>query len=115
MFHFVYKTTKSTTNEYYIGVHSSKFLEDDYYGSGTLISRFVEKHGVNLLNREILEFFDTREEAFAREAEIVTQDLIDSDPLCLNIIPGGLGGWSQGLTRQEWLRKKRPYLGYARI
>jgi hypothetical protein len=93
MFHYLYKTTCLVNDKYYIGVHSTKNLFDGYLGSGTLLRLSIEKHGAFNHDRVWLEFFDTREEAFARESEVVTEELIRLDSLCMNLKPGGSGGW----------------------
>ena len=53
-FHIVYKTTIIKTGQYYIGKHSTKIIEDGYFGSGVIISNYIAKHGVIGLKREIL-------------------------------------------------------------
>jgi len=94
VFHYLYETTCLITDKWYIGVHSTANLFDGYLGSGLLLTRSVEKYGVDNHSRIWLEFFDSREEAFVREAEIVTQEFIDSNLLCMNLKPGGSGGWA---------------------
>jgi hypothetical protein len=118
MFHYLYKTTCLVTDKWYIGVHSTCNLYDGYLGSGTLLQRSVEKYGVDNHDRVWLEFFDTREEAFARESDIVTEEFIASNPQCMNLKPGGSGGWTNeenmwkatysGLATQKWLRENDP-------
>jgi hypothetical protein len=46
MKHYIYKTTNLITKEYYIGKHSSQNIENDnYLGSGLLLTRSIKKHG----------------------------------------------------------------------
>lgn len=52
MYHFIYKTT-SSSGKYYIGRHSTKKLDDNYFGSGKWIRSLKDKSD---LIREILEF-----------------------------------------------------------
>lgn len=89
-FNFVYKTTCLVTNRYYIGVHSTNNLEDGYLGSGTVLLRSVEKYGKENHNREIIEYFNTRGEAFKLEKKLVNKKLIE-DPMCINLVGGGRG------------------------
>lgn len=89
MYHYIYKTTRNETGEYYIGKHSTDNLDDGYQGSGTIIKKMINS-GVNLTT-EIIEFCSSEKEAYNRESEIVTEDTI-KDPKCLNLIVGGKGG-----------------------
>lgn len=90
MVHLVYKITNKINGHYYIGVHSTKNIEDGYMGSGTLIRRAVKKYGVRNFTREILFVFDTRDEAYAKEEELVNINLLQ-DPDCYNLVYGGNG------------------------
>lgn len=42
--YYVYKTINKINGKMYIGSHYGK-LNDDYLGSGLLITRAIEKHG----------------------------------------------------------------------
>lgn len=66
---------------------------DAYLGSGLAIKASIKKYGKGAHQREILESFDSREEAFKHESEIVTADLL-KNPLCMNLVPGGRGGFT---------------------
>lgn len=90
MYHFVYKTTNTVTGKSYIGAHSTTELDDNYLGSGKQIKDSIKKYGKQVFIREILEYFGTRGEAFAREAEMVTDDFI-KESNNYNMCPGGLG------------------------
>lgn len=87
---YVYKITNILTNEYYIGVRSCncEIHEDPYMGSGLLIVRSINKHGLENFKKEILKVFHTRAEASFFEAESVTEITL-KDPLCLNLKTGG--------------------------
>jgi hypothetical protein len=90
--HYLYKTTCIVTNKFYIGMHSTCILEDGYLGSGKRLRYSLRKHGKENHVKEILEFFDSREQLIAKEKEIVNTDLIN-DKQCLNLQPGGGGGF----------------------
>ena len=90
MYHYVYKTTNVMIGKVYIGAHSSKILNDNYLGSGKTLKHAIKKYGRENFTRTILEFFETREEAFKREAELVTEAFIKEDNN-YNMCPGGLG------------------------
>ena len=107
MRYFVYKTTCSLNGKYYIGVHSEKKASDGYIGcgvcsDGTAInlkskgvkSAFIDsviKYGYKNFTREIIQEFDSVEEAYKLEFELVDKEIL-KDKLCLNIKLGGIGG-----------------------
>lgn len=91
-YHFIYKTTNLMTNKYYVGMHSTSNLKDGYLGSGKRLRYSIRKYGESNFKLEILEFFSTREELVERERELVDENLI-KDPNCLNLKPGGSGGF----------------------
>jgi hypothetical protein len=87
----LYKTTNTLTGKFYIGVHSTSNLDDGYIGSGKQIKDAIKKYGRDVFVREILEYFESREKAFIRESEIVTEDFIKNSNN-YNMGIGGLGG-----------------------
>lgn len=87
-FHFLYKTTSTFNGKFYIGIHSTDNLEDGYLGSGRRLLKDIKSYGKDKYEREILEFFNTREELEKREAEIVTPILMENW-YCLNVAEGG--------------------------
>lgn len=88
MYHYLYKITNNFDECYYYGIHSTENLEDSYMGSGIRLWNAYNKHGIWNFHKEIIEYFETRDLALKREAEIVNRDLIN-DPKCYNIILGG--------------------------
>jgi hypothetical protein len=91
-YHYIYKITCLKNNRYYIGMHSTDNLEDGYMGGGKRIKNSVKKHGKDAHRKEILEFFENREDLVNREIQLVNEDLIN-DPMCMNLNLGGDGGW----------------------
>ena len=89
----VYKTTHLDSSKYYIGVHETTDINDDYLGSGGLIKRAVAKYGKDRFKKEILFVFDNSDDAFNKEAELVTEVQVN-DPKCYNGKEGGLGNSS---------------------
>ena len=83
----VYETTCLVNGKKYIGVHQQE-TDDDYLGSGKSIVYAIKKYGKNKFIRETLETFDNAEDAYRREAEIVTQEICDST-FYYNIVLGG--------------------------
>lgn len=90
-YHYIYKITRDD-GRFYIGMHSTDNLEDGYFGSGNRISRSIKKHGKERHVKQILQFCASRNEAKAKEKELLTEDL-RADPKCMNIAPGGGGGF----------------------
>lgn len=90
--HVIYKTTCSVTGRYYIGMHSTDNLEDDYKGSGKRLWQSIKKHGEEAHTCEILEHLPSRDALRLRETELVNEELI-GDPLCMNLALGGYGGY----------------------
>lgn len=98
MYHYVYKVTNLITNKYYVGAHSTSNLNDGYMGSGQQIKDAIKKYGATNFKFEILEMFSTREDAFKKEAEIVTENFV-RDPQTYNMTTGGIGG---SIKTDEW-------------
>lgn len=50
---FIYKTTFSKTNMFYIGkrVIQNNCMDNTYLGSGTIISKLIKKHGAESFSR----------------------------------------------------------------
>lgn len=87
-FFFIYKTTNLINGRYYIGIHRTKNLEDEYLGSGFVLNDAIKKYGKANFKREILEFFNSYEEAAEAERNLVTADFI-KDSKNYNICEGG--------------------------
>jgi len=102
MYNYFYKITNKVNNKYYFGVHKTKDLNDGYMGSGKRLNYAIEKYGIKNFDKEILDFFDTYEEALDFEAEIVTEKLV-LDENCYNLRKGGSGGF----TKEESLRGRK--------
>jgi hypothetical protein len=77
--------------KFYIGVHKTSNPEDDYLGSGIVIQHAIRKYGVSSFIKEILFEYETQEEAWAKENELV--EIYQKDPLCYNLRKGGSGGF----------------------
>jgi len=76
----------------YIGSHKTTNLNDGYMGSGKYLKRAIEKHGIDNFVKEVLFVFDTPEQMYAKEAEIVTEDFLTEENT-YNLKVGGFGGW----------------------
>jgi GIY-YIG catalytic domain len=91
-FYIIYKIINKVNKKFYIGVHKTNNINDDYYGSGHLIKAAIKKYGVENFEKQILNVFTKRKDAFAKEKELVTDKIIKS-PQCYNIKLGGNGGF----------------------
>lgn len=88
----VYKTTNTINGKYYIGVHKTSNPYDDYIGSGKILKRAIEKYGRENFTKEIINTFETPEEAYLLESQLVTFELIESKD-SYNLKEGGQGGF----------------------
>ena len=89
----VYKITNKINNRIYIGKHETTDVNDGYMGSGKLLKRAQDKHGIENFRKEILHVFDTEQEMNAKEAELVTEEFCQREDT-YNICVGGKGGFS---------------------
>lgn len=88
MYHYFYKITNKINGKFYYGVHNTNNLNDGYFGSGKVLKEAYKKYGIENFEKEILKFFDTEEEAFAHEKEVVNEELIKNKE-CYNVQIGG--------------------------
>jgi hypothetical protein len=91
-YHYIYKTTNLVNGKYYIGMHSTDNLEDGYIGSGKRLWYSINKYGKHNFKCEILEMLPDRRSLKERESILVNEQRIQ-DPLCMNIVYGGGGGF----------------------
>lgn len=88
MYYYLYQIENLIDHKIYIGVHRTENLEDGYMGSGTLIKAAQAMHGLEVFEKKILEFFDSEEDMYAREAELVTPEFL-TRPDVYNLTEGG--------------------------
>ena len=99
-YNIIYQITNKVNNKIYIGVHSTNDLNDGYMGSGTALKFSIEKHGIENFSREILYYFDSPEQAYSKEAELVNESFV-SRPDTYNMKAGGLGGACSVESREK--------------
>ena len=90
---YFYKITNNINNHFYYGVHCTNNLNDNYMGSGKRLQYAIKKYGLENFSKEILKYFNSKEEAFEYEEQIVNENLINN-PNCYNLTNGGHGSWS---------------------
>ena len=91
---YIYKITNNLNGKIYIGLHKCNLdkLDEAYWGSGKLITRAIQKEGIENFSRDIIEWCSNREEL--KEREIYWIDKLNSRNLEIgyNLAPGGDGG-----------------------
>ena len=90
MNHLVYKTTNVINKKIYIGIHSTRNIDDGYLGSGTAFKRALIKYGKDNFDRIILHNFNTREEAIEKEKDLVNYEFVLNKET-YNLVTGGGG------------------------
>lgn len=91
-FNFLYVTTNLIDGKQYVGEHSTDCVENDQYlGSGILITHAIKKYGKKNFKREIIECFSTKQEAFDAQERYI-KELNTLKPNGYNLSPtGGVG------------------------
>lgn len=91
-YHFLYKTTNLINGKYYYGMHSTYKLNDGYLGSGKILRYSIRKYGKENFSIEIIDFFSSREDLVNAEMNLITEEMVINNDLCMNLKKGGLGG-----------------------
>ena len=99
-YHYVYKITNKINGKYYIGIHSTNKLNDEYMGSGSAIIAAIKKYGKQNFIKEILFQSNTRDEVLLIEKQLVTEQLVKDDN-CYNLKTGGSSGF---IYSDEWIK-----------
>lgn len=117
--YYIYKitcTAGSLKDHYYIGQHKTDNLNDGYKGSGIKIKKYYKKYP-NDYKKEIL-CFCVDEDDLNQKEDFYVGDLYKTDPLCLNLVSGGMhrscsdetrkkiSDANKGKQRTEEIRKK---------
>tara|TARA_R110000868_G_scaffold267457_1_gene526752 strand:+ start:467 stop:1105 length:639 start_codon:yes stop_codon:yes gene_type:complete len=115
-YHYIYKTTNLKNGKFYVGMHSTNNLDDGYLGSGDRLRRSIRKNGKENFKLEILEFLPNRTSLSLREKELINESLL-KDPMCLNLKPGGSGGFVNDEHKKRFLEsaKKNLIKGHQKV
>jgi group I intron endonuclease len=92
IYHIIYQITNNVNGKIYRGKHTTQNLDDEYFGSGKLINRAIQKYGIENFTKEILEYCETVEQLNERERFWVDEEwVLNKDTYNLKL--GGGGGW----------------------
>jgi len=92
MHYLIYKITNKLDNKIYVGKHKTENKNDNYYGSGLLLNRAMNKHGRKFFSKEILMECSSEAEMNQKESDIVDALFISRDDT-YNVKLGGPGGF----------------------
>lgn len=92
MHYYMYQIKNIINGKVYVGVHKTSNLEDGYMGSGKAITSAVLKYGIENFTKTVLETFESSDQMFSREKEIVNEEFLSRTDV-YNILRGGSGGW----------------------
>jgi len=107
MFYTIYKITNQVDGKIYIDSHKTKDLNDSYMGSGKYLKHAQEKYGIENFTKEILFVFETAQEMYDKEAEIVNEDFLATENT-YNLKVGGYGGFDYiNDNPEKFLTEKR--------
>ena len=88
---YVYLTTNLLNGMRYVGKHRYNGFDPNYYGSGKLLGRAINKYGIKNFSVEVIKYFDSEEEAYSYEYELIKELGAIEDPNYYNLVPGGYG------------------------
>ncbi len=89
--YYIYKTTCLVNGKIYVGKAKVRPYHESYLGSGTAFENALRKYKRENFSKEILETFESEDEAFAAEVRYVAQFRAREDAIGYNIAPGGTG------------------------
>ena len=90
MHHYIYCIENLINGKVYVGKHSTENLNDGYMGSGKLLNLAIQKYGIEKFRKHVLSFFDSSEEAFDIERQLVNEEFVANENT-YNLIVGGCG------------------------
>ena len=112
MYYTIYKITNQINGKFYIGSHKTLDLNDDYMGSGKYLLHAQKKYGMENFTKEILFIFETAEEMYQKEAELVNEEMISLSNT-YNVKIGGFGGWDYINSNQKNLYGNNGKVGFG--
>lgn len=107
MYGYVYKTTDLRNGKIYIGRHKSSQFDQNYFGSGNIIRRIIEKDTTNVLQCEILQECYSYDEMCNAEKYWIAKLDSKNPEIGYNIADGGEFGYSGGMTGHHQSDKQK--------
>jgi len=108
MFHTLYRTTNLINGKFYIGIHSTKNVNDGYLGSGRDLWKDIRKYGAENFAKEILKLCSSRDDLIRKEKEIVTEEFVLRRDTYNSDLGGGGGKvWTSERRKNMSEAKKR--------
>lgn len=92
IFHTVYLVVNLINNKFYIGKHTTKNLNDNYLGSGSILNKAINKYGQDNFKKYYISFHNTEDEAYLEESKLLTKKFIKvygKGKICYNCTIGG--------------------------
>ena len=87
---YIYKITNKLNGKWYIGKHNGK--DPNYMGSGKLLKRAIDKHGLENFEKIILEPCSSEQQLNEQEIYWIETTNAVNDPASYNLASGGGGG-----------------------
>jgi len=103
-FYIVYKITNILNNMQYIGVHKTKKLNDEYYGSSKYLNSAIKKYSIENFNFEILHFCQNKTKSLYLEETLVNKEWVDRLDT-YNIMTGGNNSYTEYIRTKEIKQK----------
>lgn len=89
MYGYIYKTTNLINGKNYIGQHKANKLDKNYFGSGVIIAKALEKYGAENFKVELIEKCNDKDELNAKEIYWIKYYNAVTDNNYYNIARGG--------------------------
>lgn len=103
-YNYIYKITNTINGKIYIGKHSTDDLNDNYMGSGVLLSKAKKKYGIENFSKEYIAFCDNEDTLNWMERFYIRKFNARQSNIGYNLTDGGEG--SLGRIISEETRKK---------
>ena len=89
---YVYLLTNKVNGKIYIGQHQGKYLDENYFGGGYLISKAVKKYGKENFDKKVLEYCKSKKHLDEREKFYIKEYNAQDTEIGYNLSDGGQGG-----------------------
>lgn len=112
--YIIYKITNIITKKIYIGKHVTVDINDNYFGSGSILKQSIKKYGIDKFVKEIIEYCENDIDLNEKEIYWI-RELNTISPNGYNINIGGTGGDNFTYNpNKEVIRKKLKLINIGR-